>query len=132
MKKITNLLINDFEINKLGYDFLGYSLQKGDIYTFHHLIIPARKGGATAYWNGAVLCGRTSHEYLHRIEKYDEEIFNLITSEMVDMKIKGFIDKANLKNIHELLSYFERDYLNLTNLNGTRIIKDDYLIRNKF
>lgn len=132
MKQVTQLLIDEFNIKKLGFDFMGFSLQRGDIYTFHHLIIPARKGGAYAAWNGAILCGKTSHEYLHRIELINEEIFNLITSEMVDMKIKKFLDPYNLRQIGELLSYFESKYSHLRTKKGKRLIKDEYLRRNKF
>jgi hypothetical protein len=132
LKQITKLLIDDFNINKLGYDFMGFSLQRGDIYTFHHLIVPARKGGAMAKWNGAVLCGKTSHEYLHRIENINREIFELITNEMVDMKIKQFLDPYNLKQIGDLLSYFENEYSWLKTRNGNDLIKEEYRRRNKF
>lgn len=132
MKQVTQLLIDEYNIKKLGFDFMAYSLQRGDVYTFHHLIIPARKGGAMAYWNGAILCGKTSHEYLHRIENIDLDIFNCITNEMVDMKIKGYLDVENLKHIDDLLSCFEKEYYWLKTKKGKRLIKDEYLRRNKF
>ncbi len=72
MKEVTKLLINDFKIKQLNYDFMGYSLQKGDIYTFHHFLIANRENGPYAYWNGVILCGKTSHPYLHLIENKDE------------------------------------------------------------
>ena len=132
MKQVTQLLIDEYNIKKLGFDFMAYSLQRGDVYTFHHLIIPARKGGAYAAWNGAILCGKTSHEYLHRIENIDLDIFNCITNEMVDMKIKGYLDTYNLRQIDDLLSFFEREYCSLKTKKGKRLIKDEYLRRNKF
>lgn len=132
MRKITNLLIKEFKINELGFDFMGYSLQHHDKYTYHHLIIPARKGGPDTTWNGAVLCGKTAHEYLHRIEGVDLDIFNLITSEMVDMKIKGFLDAKNLRKINDLLTNFEKEYDWLMTKKGKPLIKLDYLRRNKF
>lgn len=42
MARITNIMIREFKISELGYDFMGYSLNKGDIYTYHHLLIPRR------------------------------------------------------------------------------------------
>lgn len=132
MKQVTNLMIDEFNIKKLGFDFMAYSLQKGDIYTFHHLIVPNRKGGPYARWNGAILCGGTSHEYLHRIEAIDYDIFSHITSEMVDMNIKGYLDKDNLKRIDDLLSCFEKEYCWLKTKKGKQLIKDSYLKRNKF
>ena len=126
MKAITKLLINKYHIDELGYDFLGYSLQKKDIYTYHHLIIPARKGGQYTEWNGAVLCGKTSHPYLHTIEQYDELMFYAITSEMIDMKHKGFLDFYNLNNINEMLLDFEDRFDGEETKKGHLIIKPEY------
>lgn len=132
MKQVTNLMIDEFNIKKLGFDFMGYSLQRGDIYTFHHLIVPNRKGGPYARWNGAILCGKTSHEYLHRIEAINYDIFSHITSEMIDMNIKGYLDKDNLKRIDDLLSCFEKEYYWLKTKKGKDLIKEEYRRRNKF
>lgn len=126
LKAVTKLLINKYHIDKLGYDFLGYALQKGDIYTFHHLIIPARRGGKEVEWNGAVLCGKTSHPYLHVVERYDNEMFYLITSEIIDMKNKGFLDFYNLNNINEMLGDFEEKFDGFVTRKGHRIIKPEY------
>lgn len=126
MKQVTKLLINKYHINELGYDFLGYSLQKGDIYTFHHLVIPARKGGQYTEWNGAILCGKTSHPYLHVIEHYDEKLFYFITSEMLDMKAKGFLDYENLNNINAMLLNFENRFGDTHTKKGHKIIKPEY------
>lgn len=132
MKQITRLMIDEFNINQLGYDFMGFSLQKGDIYTFHHLLIPARRGGKMVRNNGAILCGKTSHEYLHRIEDINYDIFRFITTEMVEMNVKGYLDKKNLKNIDDLLRCFERMYGELKTKSGKNLIKDEYRRRNKF
>lgn len=134
MKQVTKLMIKEFNIKKLGYDFMGFRLNKGDIATFHHLIVPHRhckeKGLGEGYirQNGAILF-TTSHEYLHRIEIADEEIFNLITSEMIDENIKARLDIYNLKKIEELLRYFERERGNDRLKNGKRLIKQEYYNR---
>lgn len=132
MKEVTKLMINEFKIKQLGYDFMGYRLQQGDIYTFHHLIVPNREGGPYARWNGAILCGQTSHPYLHLIEAKDYEIFTYLTSEMIDMNIKGYLDIDNLKNISELLKQFEKEHINDRRSKGKALIKEDYLRRVKF
>lgn len=132
MKEITRLMINEFKIRELGFDFCGYSLQNGDIYTFHHLIVPNRQGGPYAVWNGAILCGNTSHPYLHVIESRDLEIFELITSEMIDMNLKGYLDRYNLRYIDDCLSYFEREHCSDRTNKGKMLIKPEFLIRNKF
>jgi len=131
MKEITKELIKDFKIKEKGYDFMGYVLMKGDIYTFHHLLIPNRMGGPYAYWNGVILCGKSSHPYLHLIESIDYDSFCYLTSEMQDMKVKGCLDTFNLDNIGNILGDFEYHYRNVHNGKGKRLIKDEYL-RRKF
>lgn len=131
MKQVTQLMIREFKIKQLGYDFMGFKLQKNDIYTFHHLILPAREGGKETRENGAILCGKTSHPYLHLIEAKDYDIFCYITSEMIDMNILGRLDEHNLKNIDELLTQFEKEHYNDKGKKGKRLIKEEYLRREK-
>lgn len=126
MREITKNLINEFKIKQLGFDFMGYALQKNDIYTFHHLIIPRRENGPYSRWNGAILCSNSSHKYLHVIEAKDEEIFNEITGQMIDMNQKGFLDISNLKRISYLLKQFEQLHANDTTRSGKILIKEEY------
>ena len=126
MKQVTKLMINEFKIKQLGYDFMGYRLQKGDIYTFHHLIIPRRNGGKTVRENGAILCGNTSHSYLHLIEAKDYDIYKYITIEMLDMNLKGYLDLKNIININRLLLYFEKEYGEVRGSKGKLLIKETY------
>ena len=132
MKQVTELMIRQYKIKQLGIDFMGYKLQKDDIYTFHHLIIPKKNGGAYADWNGAILCGKTSHPYLHLIESKDYEIFLRLTSEIIDENIKGRIDTENLRRINDLLCYFEREHINDRGKKQRRLIKREYLARERY
>lgn len=75
MKEITKLMINEFKIKKLGYDFMGYKLQKDKSLTFHHLIIPRRNNGPETRWNGAII-QRIPQDYLHIIEEKNAETLN--------------------------------------------------------
>ena len=129
MNQVTALMIREFKIKQLGYDFMAYSLQKDDIYTYHHLIIPNRDGGKVTRENGAILCGKTSHPYLHLIEVKEREIFELITSEMIDENIKRTIDIYNLKRIRELLLYFEDRHKRDENKKGQKLIKREFIER---
>ena len=135
MKEITKLMINEYRIMKLKMDFMGYSVQKKESLSFHHLIVPHReckqKGLGEGYfkWNGAILRQETSHDYLHIIENIDPEIFYLITSEMIDENLKGKLDKENLLRIYDLLEYFEREHIDDRNKKGKRIIKPEYTKR---
>ena len=133
MKEITKIMINDFKIMKLGYDFLGYKVDRKQDLSYHHLIIPRRHckeaglGEGYFYWNGAILRQNTSHDYLHTIEKIDPDIFYELTSEMIDENIKGRLDIDNLKRIHDLLLYFEREHDHDTSKKGKLLIKREFV-----
>ena len=133
MKEITKIMINEFKIMKLGYDFLGYKVDKKQSLSFHHLIIPRRYckeaglGEGYLHWNGAILKQNTSHDYLHIIERIDPDIFYELTSEMIDENIKGRLDIENLRRIHDLLLYFEREHDHDYTKNGKILIKREYV-----
>ena len=133
MKNITEQMIKDFKIMKLGFDFMGYKVDKKQSLSFHHLIIPHREsknygiGDGYLYWNGAILRQNTSHDYLHTIENIDPEIFYELTSEMIDENIKGRLDIDNLKRIHDLLLYFEREHDHDTTKKGKLLIKREFV-----
>lgn len=128
MKTVTKLMIDEFNIKKLGYDFMGYGFQKGDKYTFHHLIISHCNNGPYARWNGAILFS-TPHQYLHVIERKDYDIFCYITSEMIDMNIKGYLDSNNILRINDVLCQFEREHSGERTSRGKVLIKEEYTKR---
>ena len=101
------------------------------LYNELYLIIPRRHGGAYSRDNGATLFS-TPHSYLHIIEAHDYDRFTAITSEMIDMNIKGYLDVNNLMFIDDILTSFEKEYMNKTTRKGKKLIKDNYLNRNKF
>ena len=133
MREVTKIMVNDFKIMKLGYDFLGYKVNRKQDLSFHHLIIPRRHckeaglGEGYLYWNGAILRQNTSHDYLHLIENIDPDIFYELTSEMIDENIKGRLDIDNLKRIHDLLLYFEREHDHDYTKKGKLLIKREYV-----
>ena len=133
MREVTKIMVNDFKIMKLGYDFLGYKVNRKQDLSFHHLIIPRRHckeaglGEGYLYWNGAILRQNTSHDYLHLIENIDPDIFYELTSEMIDENIKGRLDIDNLKRIHDLLLYFEREHDHDTSKKGKLLIKREFV-----
>ena len=112
---------------------MGYKVDKKQSLSFHHLIIPHREsrnygiGEGYLYWNGAILRQNTSHDYLHIIEKIDSDIFYELTSEMVDENVKGSLDIDNLKRIHDLLLYFEREHDHDYTKKGKLLIKREYV-----
>ncbi len=128
MKEITKSMIKEFKLRELGFDFMGYKLQKGDIYTFHHLIVPNREGGPYARWNGAILFS-TPHQYLHIIESKDNDRFYYISSELIDINIKGCVDIENIRAIDDVLCSFENEYCGSTTSKGKTLIKEEYTHR---
>lgn len=133
MRELTQTMIRDFKIMKLGIDFMGYRVRRRESLSFHHLIYPRREckyyglGDGYLYWNGAILMQRTSHEYLHLIEAKDYDMFAYIISEMIDENIKGKIDEFNLKRIDDVLNCFEKEYGTKTNKKGKYLIKKEYI-----
>ena len=103
MKAITRDMIHIYNIQKLGYDFMGYTFQKTNELSFHHLVIPKRDckkqglGEGYLWWNGAILNQCSSHDYLHLIERLDREIFLLITNVMIEENKNMKLDIESLK-----------------------------------
>ena len=133
MREITKEMINVFKIDKLGYDFMGYTFKrKGDL-SFHHLIIPHREskaygiGEGYRFWNGAILVQNTSHDYLHKIEQIDPDMFYAITSEMIDENALRRLEIANLKRIRDVLLSFEREHCGDRTHKGAPIIKESFV-----
>lgn len=135
MREITKLMINQFRIMKLGYVFMGFTVDKKSSLSYHHLIMPRRLcsqnglGEGYLWWNGAILRQDTSHNYLHLIEAKDYEIFLAITSEMIDQNIKGYLDIDNLRRINDLLKIFEKEHCYDRGKKGKLLIKDSYYRR---
>lgn len=132
--QITNLMVNEFKIMKLGMDFMGYQVNRREQLSFHHLLVAHRDckklhipSDGYVRWNGAILRQNTSHDYAHIIERIDPEIFYELTSEMVDENIKGRLDIENLRRIHDLLLYFEREHDHDYTKKGKLLIKREFV-----
>ena len=135
MKEITRQMIKNYGIKK--FDFMGYDIKRKESLSFHHLIVARRyckqQGLGEGYHlrNGAILVQDTSHEYLHTIEHIDYDVFCAVTSEMIDMNIKGYLDTENLRYIKDILLYFEREHDHDRNKKGKLLIKREYT-QNRF
>lgn len=127
-------MIKEYNLRKLGYDFMGFRFNRVEELSFHHLIIPRRdcdnvESKGFVKWNGAILVQDTSHEYLHTIEQYDRDRFEYITERMKEMNVNGELDIHNLERIEMALRGFELEYRDLTNRNGKVLIKNNYYNR---
>ena len=136
MRDITKLMIAKYKLLELKYDFMGYEFKKEKELSFHHLVIPkrlcvAQRIAEDGYleWNGAILKMKTAHNYLHTIERYDRDMFEAITEQMIDENSKGYLDLKNILYIDDVLKCFEREYCGARTKHGDPLIKEEYTRR---
>lgn len=133
MRGITKLMVNDFNLKKLGYDFAGFHFNRTNELSFHHLIVPHKDsksfgiGEGYVYWNGAILVQNTSHDYLHLIERINRPMFLAITDELVKENKQGYIDIDNIKRIHSIMEEFEDKYGDIRGKKGKLLVKREYV-----
>ena len=133
MREITKLMVNDFNLKKLGYDFAGFHFNRTNELSFHHLIVPHRDsksfgiGEGYVYWNGAILVQNTSHDYLHLIESVNRPMFLAITDELVLENKQGYVDIDNMRRIHSIMEEFEDKYGDIRGKKGKLLVKREYV-----
>ncbi len=133
MKELTKDMIQIYNLEALGHDFMGYTFKNPSELSFHHLIIPrkdSRKegiGDGYVWWNGAILVRNTAHDYLHKIQEIDRETFLWITDMMVIENVNKKIDRDTLLRIREYLVNFEDKHINDTNQYGKKLIKKEFI-----
>lgn len=125
MSRLRERLYKDYNLENLGYDFLGYTFESKKELSTHH-ILPRHSGGKTKKDNLCVLNRYTAHNYIHLIEDYDYKVFLQISRELMEQVKQGKIDIQEIKNIFELLQFFEFKFRDKTDRNGDLIIKPEY------
>lgn len=135
MRDITKLMIIKYKLLELKYDFMGYDFNKEKDITFHHLIVPKRICIAQNIpelgyldWNCALL-QKNAHNYAHIVERYDRDMFNALTLQMIDENLKGYLDIKNLQAIDDILNQFEKEYCGARTKHGDPLIKEEYTRR---
>lgn len=135
MRDITKLMIAKYKLLELKHDFMGYEFNKEKELTFHHLIVPKRICIAQNIpelgyleWNGSII-QRNAHDYAHIVERYDRDMFNAITLQMIDQNLKGYLDIKNLEAIDDVLNQFEKEYCGARTKHGDPLIKEEYTRR---
>ena len=135
MIDITKLMIIKYKLLELKYDFMGYEFKKEKDLTFHHLIVPKRICIAQNIpelgyldWNCALL-QKDAHNYAHIVERYDRDMFNALTLQMIDENLKGYLDIKNLQAIDDILNQFEKEYCGARTKHGDPLIKEEYTRR---
>lgn len=128
MRDVVKLMLYLWDMDNT--DWMGYTLQKDEKFSYHHLIIPKREGGPASIDNGAILIQSAGHDYLHMIEKCDRELFEYITKILVEVnRQQSMPTKEQLIRISNILKSFEREYQGKRTPKGKLIIKERYLNR---
>lgn len=125
MSKLREKLYTKFDLETLGYDFMGFQFNtKKDLSTHH--IIPRHQGGQTKKDNLCVLNRNTSHNYIHLIEDYDYKVFLQISRCLMEQVKMGKISIGEINTINELLCFFEDKFKDAESRNGDLLIKPEY------
>lgn len=126
MKNITKIMIDQYNVQKI--DWMGYKLNKDNLYTYHH-IVKREHGGKEIIENGAILT-RIAHEYLHKIECKDIELYNYINNVLKQINEQGFGPlKRQLLAIDFILKMFEKEHFGDSTKKGKVLIKNEYFRR---
>ena len=126
MKPVTKLMITDYGMKSV--DWMGYKLMRGDTFTYHH-IEKRENGGKITVANGAILCGKSSHPYLHIIEHIDPDMYYYINGILMSINRIGHIDVHLLEEIDRTLRLFEKENQGRRNAKGKALIRDIYTER---
>ena len=127
MKKITIHMINIWKMTNT--DWFGYKICKDNLFSYHH-IEKRENEGPTTINNGAILCAKTSHPYLHLIEDKDLELYIYLSNILKNINNQREMpNRQQLLAIDSILSQFEREWQGKTNKRGKQLIKEEYTRR---
>lgn len=130
MKQITKIMIQEWNMKQ--FDWLGYKTSKNNPYTYHHAFIPRRHGGKETIDNGAILCGNTSHPYIHAIESRDLDRYIYLTNILKEINEQHYMPtKEQLERVKSCLESFEREYSGARTRKGKLLIKEEYTRRER-
>lgn len=125
MSRLRERLYKEYNLEQLGYDFLGYTFgTKKDLSTHH--ILPKHSGGKTKKDNLCVLNRYTSHNYIHLIEDTDYKMFLQVSRFLFEQVKKGEIGQEELLRINDILEVFEHKYRDEEARNGELLIRPEY------
>lgn len=127
MTKLKTKIYDNFKLQQLGVDFMGYEFENKKDLTYHH-IQPKNYGGQTTYNNGALLIN-ASHNYIHTIQTFDFKLFLELSQELKKEHAQGEITHDRLIVIAQMLAYFESKYANIYTRSGAPLIKDEFTRR---
>lgn len=125
MSKLRERLYKDYDLEKKGYDFMGYEFNTKKELSTHH-ILPRHSGGKTKKNNLCILNRYTSHNYIHLIEDIDYKVFLELSKYLLEEITKGEISQEQLLRINDALEFFEYKYRDEEDRHGELLIKPEY------
>lgn len=125
MSKLRERLYKDYDLEKKGYDFMGYEFNTKKELSTHH-ILPRHSGGKTKKNNLCILNRYTSHNYIHLIEDTDYKVFLELSKYLLEEITKGEINQEQLLRINDALEFFEYKYRDEEDRHGELLIKPEY------
>ena len=125
MSKLRERLYKNYNLEELGFDFMGYEFSSKKELSTHH-IIPRHDGGQTKTNNLCILNRFTSHNYIHLIEEYDYKTFLQISKYLLEQVHNKQIGMDEIQRINDLLLFFEDKYKNEQARSGELLIRPEY------
>ena len=125
MSRLRERLYKEYNLEQLGYDFMGYEFDSKKELSTHH-ILPRHSGGQTKKNNLCVLNRFTSHNYIHLIEDTDYKVFLELSKYLLEQVKKGEISREQLLKIEDALQFFEYKFRDEEDRHGERLIKPEY------
>ena len=125
MSRLRERLFKDYNLEQLGYDFMGYEFGSKKELSTHH-IIPKHSGGKTKTDNLCILNRYTSHNYIHLIEDTDYKVFLELSKYLMEQIVKGEISRDQLLRINDALEFFEFKFRDEEDRHGDKLIKPEY------
>lgn len=129
MSRLRERLYKEYNLESLGFDFMGYEFgSKKDLSTHH--ILPKHSGGVTKKNNLCILNRHTSHNYIHLIEDTDYKLFLQVSKYLLEQVHNGKIDLEQIARINDVLDIFEQKYKDEEARSGELLIKPEFKNRN--
>lgn len=125
MSRLRERLYKDYNLETLGYDFMGYEFSTKKELSTHH-VLPRHSGGKTKKDNLCILNRYTSHNYIHLIEDTDYKVFLEVSKYLLEEIKKGEISPDQLLRINDALEFFEFKFRDEEDRHGERLIKPEY------
>jgi hypothetical protein len=127
-KEVTKQMIEMWDMTNI--DWMGYEKEVDDVFSYHHLKVAKRNGGPISIDNGAILCGKTAHPYLHVVERYDRDMFLFITKILIQVNDQNYMPTYDqLLRIDAALNIFENEHCGDTNKKGYPLVKESFAKR---